>query len=211
MPNEDLAKGLSSKVILVIDDQNSMRSVVKSFFRDFGFDRVETAIDGKDGLNFLMQNAVDIVICDWQMPKISGIELLKLLRASKESATLPFLMMTSTSDVSAVKDAMDSGVSDYMIKPFKPSQLGFKVIQLLTKSKHKARKLPVNLASLNEKTEANKPESDEKDPQNNDTEANASVSVDEAAVSPEAENKTEESKKKNDDFDGEPVEVETML
>lgn len=159
MPNEELAKELSSKVILVIDDQNSMRCVVKSYFRDFGFEHVSTAIDGQDGLNFLMQNPVDIVICDWQMPKISGIELLKLLRASEESASLPFLMMTSTSDVNAVKDAMQSGVSDYMIKPFKPSQLGFKVVQLLTKSTHIAKKLPVNLAKLHERSSVEDEES----------------------------------------------------
>lgn len=180
MPNDELAKGLASKVILVIDDQNSMRSVVKSYFRDFGFEKVKTAIDGKDGLNFLMQHPVDIVICDWQMPKISGIELLKLLRASEESATLPFLMMTSTSDVNAVKDAMQQGVSDYMIKPFKPSQLGFKVIQLLNKSKHKARKLPVNLSKLN-----------------------VNQGADESAI--------ENVDNDNDDFDGEPVEVDTLL
>lgn len=186
MLNEELAKSLSSKVILVIDDQNSMRSVVKSYFRDFGFERVKTAIDGQDGLNFLMQHPVDIVICDWQMPKISGIELLKLLRASEESATLPFLMMTSTSDVNAVKDAMQSGVSDYMIKPFKPSQLGFKVIQLLSKSTHKAKRLPVNLTKLNESSV----------PETSD--------VPTGDIDPEGQ-------KKNDDFDGNPVDVESLV
>jgi len=208
MPSEELAQGLSSKVILVIDDQNSMRSVVKSYFRDFGFERVKTAIDGQDGLNFLMQHPVDIVICDWQMPKISGIELLKLLRASEESATLPFLMMTSTSDVKAVKNAMESGVSDYMIKPFKPSQLGFKVVQLLTKSKHKAKRIPVNLAKLEEPS---KDEGEESSATNSDAITKEKAEQAESSAQESSIASDERIKKNGDDFDPNPVEVESLL
>jgi DNA-binding response OmpR family regulator len=96
-----------------------------------------------------MQNAVDLVVFDWHMPKISGIELLKVVRLNEEKKALPFLMVTSTSDLTAVKNALDSGVSDYMIKPFQPAQLGFRASKLLTKATHKAKKLPVQIFDLN--------------------------------------------------------------
>ncbi|MFT6029986.1 MAG: two-component system chemotaxis response regulator CheY [Oleiphilaceae bacterium] len=111
MSTEGLMEGLSTKLILVIDDQNSMRSVLKSYFRNMGFERVETAIDGKDGMNFLMQNAGYLVVCDWLMLKMSGLELLKIVRLNGETKNLPFLMVTFTSDISVVKNALELGVS----------------------------------------------------------------------------------------------------
>ncbi len=162
MNPDDLDKKLAQKHLLIIDDQNSMRSVVKSYFKNMGFEKVATAIDGMDALTYLNRNAVDLIICDWQMPKISGIELLQKIRSFEEMSTMPFLMMTSTSDLSAVQNAVASGVSDYMIKPFQPAQLGYKVVQLLSKSSHKARKLPVDVKASSDPKEV-KDEAGEQD------------------------------------------------
>mgnify|MGYP000660473598 CR=1 FL=1 len=147
MTDENI-KDIENKLILVVDDQGSIRFVVDSYFKEMGFENIVTAFDGNDALTFLSQNAVDIVICDWQMPKISGLELLKLIRGHENTANLPFIMMTSTSELQNVKDAASFGVSDYLIKPFQPAQLGYKVIQLLTKSKHQAKRLPLNIEKL---------------------------------------------------------------
>jgi len=138
-------KEISKKHILIVDDQNSIRFVVNSYFTEMGFTNISTAYDGEDALKLLSQKPVDIVICDWQMPKISGLELLKMIRGHDNTEYLPFIMMTSTSDLQNVKDAASFGVSDYLIKPFKPAQLGYKVVQLLTKSKHEAKRLPLSM------------------------------------------------------------------
>jgi len=137
-------KDIGSKLILVVDDQGTIRNVVKSYFHEMGFKKVSMAIDGNDALNFMSQHPVDIVICDWQMPKISGLEFLKKIRNCGAMKDLPFVMMTSTADVTNVQQAVAFGVSDYLIKPFKPTQLGYKVVQLLGASKHKAIRLPVS-------------------------------------------------------------------
>jgi len=144
----DNIKEISKKLILVVDDQSSIRFVVNSYFNEMGFEKIASAYDGNDALNFLSQNPVDIVICDWQMPKVSGLELLQAIRGHENTADLPFIMMTSTSDLQNVKDAAKFGVSDYLIKPFQPAQLGYKVVQLLTKSKHQAKRLPLNIQKL---------------------------------------------------------------
>ena len=139
---------VSKKAILVVDDQGSIRSVVNSYFKEMGFVNVFTAFDGKHALNLLSQHAIDVVICDWQMPKMSGLDLLKLIRNHENTKQLPFIMMTSTSDMENVKNAASFGVSDYLIKPFKPTQLGYKVVQLLGKSGHQAKRLPLGVEKM---------------------------------------------------------------
>lgn len=141
-------KDVSHKRILIVDDQGSIRSVVNSYFKEMGFTNVFTAFDGKDALDFLSQREIDIIICDWQMPKISGFELLEKIRAHTNTQNLPFIMMTSTSDLENVKSAASVGVSDYLIKPFQPAQLGYKVVQLLSKSNYQAKRFTTDVEPL---------------------------------------------------------------
>jgi DNA-binding response OmpR family regulator len=103
---------------------------------------------------------------------------------------------------------MESGVSDYMIKPFKPSQLGFKVVQLLTKSKHKAKRIPVNLAKLEEPS---KDEGEESSATNSDAITKEKAEQAESSVQESNIASDERIKKNGDDFDPNPVEVESLL
>lgn len=132
---------LKRKVIVIMDDQGSMRGVFQACLRDMGFTTMHGVVDCAEGLKFLEANAVDLVICDWNMPKKNGLEVLQAIRACEDTSTLPFLMVTSSSELERVKTALSSGVSDYLIKPFQPLQFGQKVVALLTDSTHKARAL----------------------------------------------------------------------
>ncbi len=132
---------LQNKRIVVIDDQGSIRGLLQAFLKDAGFRRVDCAMDGRDGLDYLIGHAVDLVICDWNMPKMSGLEILKKVRECEQTSTLPFLMLTSSSELARVRAAVDSGVSEYLIKPFQPKQLFQKVVKLLENSSHQPRRM----------------------------------------------------------------------
>lgn len=139
----EVPKLLKNKRILVVDDQGSIRTVFQTFLKGIGFNNVLSAIDGEDSIRFLEKHAVDLIICDWAMPKLSGLEVLQVLRAAEETRTLPFMMVTSSSEIAKVQQAVELGVSDYLIKPFQPGQLCQKVVTLLAESKHQPKRLPV--------------------------------------------------------------------
>lgn len=133
---EELSSETLRKHILMVDDVGSVRSLCKSFLRDIGFTNVHEANSGSTAIVFMRHHPVDLLICDWNMPQMSGYQLLLLVRQDPHIAKLPFLMVTGMDDVSMVKAAISAGVSDYILKPFKPSQLGFKAVRTLESSKH---------------------------------------------------------------------------
>ncbi len=134
----ELTEAMQRKSILLVDDVGSVRSLCKGFLRELGFHHIEEAIDGAAAVQYLRHHAVDLVICDWNMPHMNGFELLEAVRKDAHIHDMPFLMITGTSDVSRVKQAIAAGVSDYILKPFKPSQLGFKVARALSGSRHQS-------------------------------------------------------------------------
>lgn len=139
----DIPASIKNKRILVVDDQGSIRAVFQSFLKDLGFKNVLCAIDGEDSIHFLEKHAVNLVICDWSMPKLSGLEVLTMVRKAEETRGLPFMMVTSSSEVAKVQQAVELGVSDYLIKPFQPGQLCQKVIDLLSASDYQPKRLPL--------------------------------------------------------------------
>lgn len=141
---------LAKKKILLVDDQSSIRSVYKLVLQDLGFLNIDSATDGLDAVNFLKMKPYDLVICDWNMPKMSGLDVLHILRECEETKTLPFMMVTSASEVDSVKKALGSGVSDYLIKPFQPSAFSDKARDLLRSSQHIAAKLVLQLDNQDE-------------------------------------------------------------
>ncbi len=109
--------------ILVIDDMPSIRDLVKNTLRTMGYKNIQEAEDGEQGLKVLMQNrapetAIQLVISDWNMPKMKGLDLLKHLRSTVEWAQLPFVLLTSESERDRVTEAVLAGVSQYIVKPF---------------------------------------------------------------------------------------------
>ena len=98
---------MSNLTILVVDDEVALTRLVRMMLKDLNVTQVYTAKDGKDALVLLgeMQESIDIVICDWNMPQVNGLELLKQIRTVDPE--LPFLMLTARADMSSVKEARD--------------------------------------------------------------------------------------------------------
>lgn len=113
--------------ILVVDDQLEVRSMIRGMLTELGITQIFEASDGKEAMVFT-DNAldmIDVVICDWNMPKLSGLELLRQMRSV--SPDIPFLMITGRSDVDSVSQAKASGVTAYIRKPFSPAHLEIKL------------------------------------------------------------------------------------
>ncbi len=109
--------------ILVIDDMPSIRELVKNHLKGMGYRNISEASDGEEGLqHIILQNSanmpVQLVISDWNMPKMAGLELLKQVRSTQAFVNLPFVLLTSESERDQVTEAVLAGVSQYVIKPF---------------------------------------------------------------------------------------------
>ena len=104
--------------ILVVDDFSTMRKIVKNILQQFGFHNIEEAEDGKVALARLKQGGIDFVVSDWNMPNMMGIDLLRSVRADEKLKGVPFLMVTAESQKENVLQAVQAGVSNYIVKPF---------------------------------------------------------------------------------------------
>lgn len=109
--------------ILVIDDMPSIRDLVKNHLKAMGYKNLVEAGDGREGLQVLSDMAkagtpVQLVISDWNMPNLNGMELLKQVRGAAEWQNLPFLLLTSEAEREQVTEAILAGVSQYVVKPF---------------------------------------------------------------------------------------------
>ncbi|AAS97698.1 chemotaxis response regulator CheY [Nitratidesulfovibrio vulgaris] len=104
--------------ILVVDDFSTMRRIIKNILRQLGFSNVIEADDGTTAWETLNKDRVDFVISDWNMPNMTGIELLRKVRASEEFGDMPFLMVTAEAQQENIIEAVQAKVSNYIVKPF---------------------------------------------------------------------------------------------
>jgi two-component system chemotaxis response regulator CheY len=117
--------------ILVVDDFATMRKVIRNLLKQAGYENVSEAEDGVAALKILKSAKIDFVISDWNMPNMTGIELLRAVRSDSELSTLPFLMVTAESLKENVVEAVKSGVSNYIVKPFTAEVLGEKIDKIM--------------------------------------------------------------------------------
>ena len=104
--------------VLIVDDFSTMRRIIKNLLSDLGFNNSVEAEDGHSALAVLRQDAVELVVTDWNMPGMSGIELLRAIRADPQLRALPVLMVTAEAKREQIIEAAQSGVNGYIIKPF---------------------------------------------------------------------------------------------
>lgn len=104
--------------ILVVDDMSTMRRIVKNIMKQLGYANVEEAENGKDALDKLKAESFGFVISDWNMPVMTGIELLRAIRADDKLKALPVLMVTAEAQKENLVEAIQAGVSNYIVKPF---------------------------------------------------------------------------------------------
>lgn len=114
--------------VLVVDDMLTMRKIIKKSLGELGLTEVSEANDGSTAWPMLEENhkngtKFDVVLCDWNMPKLPGIELLKMVRADERFRELPFILVTAESDQTQVLEAIKLGVSHYVVKPFTTASL----------------------------------------------------------------------------------------
>lgn len=121
--------GYETRKVMVVDDSSVMRQIIKNNLKQLGFELANLldADDGEEALKMIRQDEVDLVISDWNMPKVTGIDLLKSVRLDGDLKELPFLMVTSEADKEKIIEAVQAGVSQYIVKPFNASQLEEKI------------------------------------------------------------------------------------
>ena len=135
---------MSKVSVLVVDDASFIRDLVKKCLRNyFPGIKLEDAVNGKKAQAILMRESFDLVLCDWEMPEMSGLELLTWCREQPHLKAMPFVMVTSRGDKENVVQAIQAGVSGYVSKPFTNEQLLNKVKQAL----HKIGRLDALVAS----------------------------------------------------------------
>ena len=116
---------------LVVDDFSTMRRIVKNLLNDLGFFNTSEADDGNTALVELRKGPFDLVITDWNMPGMPGIDLLKAIRADAQLAKIPVLMVTAEAKREQIIEAAQAGVSGYVIKPFTAQTLKEKIDKIL--------------------------------------------------------------------------------
>lgn len=117
--------------ILIADDLDVMRRLLKSSLARAGFLHISEAGNGEELLKKLGEGTYDIIICDWDMPRISGIEVLRRLRVDDKYKDIPFVMVTAAAEAEQVKEAIEAGINDYIVKPIRPDAFVAKVKKIL--------------------------------------------------------------------------------
>ncbi len=104
--------------ILIVDDFSTMRRIIKNLLRDLGFENTHEADDGTTALPMLQDGDYDFLVTDWNMPGMSGIDLLKAIRSDESLSSLPALMVTAEAKREQIIEAAQAGVNGYVVKPF---------------------------------------------------------------------------------------------
>ncbi|MEN6464107.1 MAG: response regulator [Syntrophaceae bacterium] len=119
--------------ILIVDDFATMRKVIRNLLKQVGYENIMEADNGEAGLAVLKSHKIDFVISDWNMPVMTGLELLKAVRADADIAKTPFLMVTAEALKENVVAAVKAGVSNYIVKPFTAEVLNEKIEKIVEK------------------------------------------------------------------------------
>ena len=122
--NKDMA-------ILVVDDYKTMLRIIRNLLKQLDFSNVDDAIDGSEALKKLRDKEYGLVISDWNMEPMTGLQLVREVRSDKKLKKLPFIMVTAESKTDNVVAAKEAGVSNYIVKPFNAETLKQKMVSVL--------------------------------------------------------------------------------
>lgn len=109
--------------VLVVDDFATMRKIIKNVLKQISIENVLEAENGKHALTILKNDGVDLIISDWIMPEMTGIEFLKACKSDDAIKKIPFIMVTAEAQKDNIMEAIKSGVDNYIVKPFTPDKL----------------------------------------------------------------------------------------
>jgi two-component system chemotaxis response regulator CheY len=119
--------------VLVVDDFATMRKIVRNILKQIGFTNIVEADDGANAMEIIKSEKIDFVVTDWNMPNMTGLELLKNIRAENNAKDLPVLMVTAEGLANNVVDAVKAGVDNYIVKPFTAETVQTKIEQIFAK------------------------------------------------------------------------------
>ena len=133
--NPNTGKNSSNKSLrfLIVDDHVGTRSLVRVVLSQGGYRNVRSCENGLEALTELQAGNVDIVVCDWNMPQMTGIDLLRHMRKNDATNAIPFVMLTAQQEQDEVVMAVAYGATDYIIKPFTPETLMGKIERIIKK------------------------------------------------------------------------------
>ncbi len=116
----------------LLQKKASMRTLTKAILREAGFTHVFDAPGGEEAMLMMRKVKINIVVCDWNMPGMSGLDLFKAVKGDAKLETPPWIMLTSSSEGDKVKEAIMAGITSYIVKPFKPDNLVKQVVGKLS-------------------------------------------------------------------------------
>jgi two-component system, chemotaxis family, chemotaxis protein CheY len=119
--------------VLIVDDFATMRRILKNVLKQIGLMNISEAEDGKAALTELKKNKYDLIMCDWNMPEMPGIELLNKVRSDDALKHIPFIMVTAEAKKDNILDAVKAGVSNYIVKPFTAETVDEKLKKIFNK------------------------------------------------------------------------------
>ena len=117
--------------VLVVDDFSTMRKIIRNNLKSLGFSNFVEAENGQEALEALKKDKLGLIISDWNMPKMSGIELLRAVRGDAGLKSIPFIMVTAEGQKDNVMEAAEAGVSNYVVKPLTPDTFSEKLQKVL--------------------------------------------------------------------------------
>ena len=117
--------------VLIVDDYATMLRIIKNLLKQIGFDNVDEAADGGEAFQKMKLKKYGLVISDWNMQPITGIEFLRKVRQDPDLKATPFIMVTAESKTENVMEARNAGVSNYIVKPFSSEILKGKIASVL--------------------------------------------------------------------------------
>ncbi|MBW1666438.1 MAG: chemotaxis response regulator CheY [Deltaproteobacteria bacterium] len=118
--------------VLIVDDFATMRRILKNILRQIGFTNISEADNGRNALKELKKDDYGLVLCDWNMPEVSGIDLLKSMKSDDSLKGIPFIMVTAEAQKENIIEAVKAGVSSYIVKPFTAETVGEKLNKVFT-------------------------------------------------------------------------------
>ena len=124
--------------VLVVDDMSTMRRIVKNVLKQIGYTDLHEAEDGQRGLQKLKEGGFGLVVSDWNMPVMMGIDMLRAIRADPDLKHIPVLMVTAEAQKENIIEAVQAGVSNYVVKPFTADALLEKLQKIFAKKTVKA-------------------------------------------------------------------------
>lgn len=122
---------MSEVTLLIIDDSGVMRKILKHHLNQIGYSNIVEAANGAEGLKKLSEQKVDLIICDWNMPEITGLQFVHAVKSQETYQNIPLIMLTTISTQDEVVAALEAGASTYITKPFTNDDLKAKIDSVL--------------------------------------------------------------------------------